>query len=727
MSPTHEGSSGASVASKKGSNSSREVNLNSGRNRAHQGGNAHHGGNTQRRNGKENQANVYSYRMNAKSKAGQEENEAGEAAEAAVAVEAANASGASGASGAAEVKQSKHDDAYDGKFIKKDVCNLGKLNNDKLNMNSNATSSNFKEESSVANADVDAEKVRSMYIKKLNSTQSTMNIEGNNDTYKEEELMQMQMKNGKGNMEDCSYNYKNKKMIKSKHKNNKLEDKMDNQLANEEDGDKEMYNNSFYLSDNMDEELSNGGKNISFIKKIKMCFNYFGPGWIVAIAYLDPGNLCSNLNVGLIRSPDDNVNNNLVKDYTGYHLLWILAYGHVLGFVFQVLSMKLGHVTGLDLASICYKEFDKKYSYLLYICVQIAIWGAHIQAIVGTFVAIHLIFGISVKIAILYTLVEALVYSFLENKSLNLLENVLSLLIGLLALCFIVNVFMTPINYKEVAYSILYPRIPQGKGFDAMALLGSIISAHVFYLHTNLTSKKKAVIFNDRMLKRYNTLGTVESAGSLFLSCVTNCIIVLTFAEVNINAHDRRDAYNLFTAYEVMKKSFGKISMYIWSFGLLSSGNNSSFMCEYASKSVFEGFLNKKVNTFLRVLSFRFFLFSILYLFLLYDKYSIDQLTNFINVIQVLLLPLAIVPLYRFSIHKNVLGKFALTKYSKFFVFVIVISIIIANLMLTVFDFLQKVPNLYSVCFAIFFSLIYLSFMLFLFKMPITKTYCRQR
>ncbi|EUD68361.1 hypothetical protein C922_01381 [Plasmodium inui San Antonio 1] len=704
MSPTHKGYSGASVASKSGSsNSSRHINLNNGSNRPYQSGNAH--------NGRGNRPNVYIYRMNAKSKAWQGENKAEEAAVAA---------------DVAEVELSKHDDEYDGNFLKKDVCNLGKINNEKSNMNSNATSTNFKEEeSNIENVDMDTEQIRSMYIQKLNSTQSTMNMEGNNDTYKEEELMLMQ--NGKSIMEDCNYNYKNKKMIKSKHKNknNMLEDKMDHQLVNEEDGDQEMYNHSFYLSDNM-EELSTDGKNISFIKKIKMCLNYFGPGWIVAIAYLDPGNLCSNLNVGLIRSSDDNVNNNLVKDYTGYRLLWILAYGHVLGFVFQVLSIKLGHVTGLDLASICYKEFDKKYSYLLYICVQIAIWGAHLQAIVGTFVAIHLIFGISVKIAILYTLVEALLYSFLENKSLNLLENVLSLLIGLLALCFIVNVFMTPINYKEVAYSILYPRIPPGKGFDAMALLGSIISAHVFYLHTNLTSKKKAVIFNDRMLKRYNTLGTIESAGSLFLSCVTNCIIVLTFAEVNINPNDKRDAYNLFTAYEVMKKSFGKISMYIWSFGLLSSGNNSSFMCEYASKSVFEGFLNKKVNTFVRVLSFRFFLFSILYLFLLYDKYSIDQLTNFINVIEVLLLPMAIVPLYRFSIHKNVLGKFALTKYSKLFVFVIVISIIIANLMLTVFDFIQKVPNLYFVCFAIVFSFLYLSFMFFLFKMPITKTYCRQ-
>ncbi|ANQ08823.1 Transporter [Plasmodium coatneyi] len=702
MSPSQKSNSGASVGSREGSNNSRGVNLNSGRNRSSQSGNAQYG-----RNG---QANVYSYRMNATSKSWREENEA--------------AAAVGGVTNGGEVNLSTHDNEYDLNFIEKEVCSFSKINNDNSNMNSNATSTNFKEEeSSVLNMDMDPDKARSMYIKRLQSTQSSMHLEGNTDIYKEEEFMEMQ--SGTGKMEDCMYNYKNKRMTKSKHLNNMLEDRMDHQLADEEDGDKEMYNNSFFLSDTMEDELSTDGKKFSFMKKIKMCFNYFGPGWIVAIAYLDPGNLCSNLNVGLIRSPGDS--NNLVKDYTGYHLLWILAYGHILGFIFQVLSMKLGHVTGLDLASICYREFDKKYSYLLYFFVQVAIWGAHIQAIVGTFVAINLIFGISVKVAILYTLVEALVYSFLENKSLNLLENVLSVLIGFLAVCFIFNVFMTPINYKEVVYSILYPRIPEGKGFDAMALLGSIISSHVIYLHTNLTSKKKAVIFNDRMLKRYNTLGTVESAGSLFLSCVTNCIIVLTFAEVNINAHDRKDAYNLFTAYEVMKKSFGKISMYIWSFGLLSSGNNSSFMCEYASKSVFEGFLNKKVNTFLRVLSFRFFLFSILYLFLLYDKYSIDQLTNFINLIQVLLLPLAIVPLYRFSIHKNVLGKFALTKYPKFFVFVIVISIIIANLMLTIFDFLQKVPNMYSVCFAIFFSLLYLSFMVFLFKMPITKSYCRLR
>ncbi|SBS86188.1 transporter, putative [Plasmodium malariae] len=415
-----------------------------------------------------------------------------------------------------------------------------------------------------------------MGIKKLDSTQSTTHIEG---------MAYSSGKDGKitqsGNNNYDIIRGKDKK--KKKKKNNGVLD------LNKEES---FNDNSFYLSDNIveDEELNTSGNKISFIKKLRMCISYFGPGWIVAVAYLDPGNLCSNLNVGLIRSSSNN-NNNLVKDYTGYHLLWILAYGHLLGFIFQVLSMKIGHVTGLDLASICYKEFDKRISRILYFFVQLAIWGAHIQSIVGTFVAIHLIFGVSVKVAIFYTLIEALIYSFLENRSLSLLENVLSFLIGILAFCFIINVFMVPINFKEVAMSIMYPRIPEGKGFDAMALLGSIISAHVFYLHTNLTSKKKAVIFNDRMLKRYNTLGTIESAGSLFLSCVTNCIIVLTFAEVSINVHDRRDEYNLFTAYEVMKKSFGKVSIYIWSFGLLSSGNNSSFMCEYASKSVFEVFI----------------------------------------------------------------------------------------------------------------------------------------
>uniref|UniRef100_A0A8C9LJ79 Uncharacterized protein n=1 Tax=Piliocolobus tephrosceles TaxID=591936 RepID=A0A8C9LJ79_9PRIM len=365
----------------------------------------------------------------------------------------------------------------------------------------------------------------------------------------------------------------------------------------------------------------------------------------------------------------------------------------MLGFLFQVLSMKIGHITGLDLASLCYKEFNKKSAYILYIFVQIAIWGAHIQSILGTLVAINLIFGISVKNAVLYTLFEALIYSILENKSLNLLENVLSLLVGLLSICFMINVFMTPINLKQVLMGILYIRIPEGRYMDTLALLGSVISAHIFYLHTNLTAKKKSVIYNNKMLEKYNILGKIESAGSLFLSCLTNCVIVLTFSEVNINVNDRRDEYNLFNAYEVMKKSFGNISMYIWSFGLLSSGNNSSFMCEYATKSVFEGFLNKKVNTFIRVLSFRFFLFLLLYTFLLYDKYTIDQLTNFINVIQVLFLPLAIVPLYRFSIHQNVLGNLALKGFSKIFVFVIIVTVIISNLFITTFDFLQKVHN----------------------------------
>ncbi|CRG93006.1 transporter, putative [Plasmodium gallinaceum] len=586
------------------------------------------------------------------------------------------------------IKLSNHDNEYDKKTIKKEVYNLNKLKEEKNNNNSN-----YKEkEISLVNVEIDTRNARHIYQQKLNSTQSTMNIEANPPNDNDDELIN----NVNNQME----------ILKKKNKQGVL------------NADEEGFDNSIYISDNLD-DLSTSGKNYTFFQKLKMCFNYFGPGWIVAIAYLDPGNLCSNLNVGLIRSSDKN----LEKDYTGYQLLWIMIYGHLLGFLFQVLSMKLGHVTGLDLASICYKEFNKKISFLLYIFVQIAIWGAHIQAIVGTVVAINLIFGISVKIAIFYTIIEALIYSILENKSVKLLENVLSLLIGLLAVCFFINVFMTSINFKELAISVVYPRIPQGKEIDALALLGSIISAHIFYLHTNLTAKKKAVISTTKKLKRYNILGTIESAGALFLSCLTNCIIVLTFAEVNIRTSDRRDQYNLFTAYEVMKKSFGKVSMYIWSFGLLSSGNNSSFMCEYATKSIFEGFLNKKVNTFFRVLFFRFFLFFVVYLFLLYDKYSIDQLTNFINVIQVLLLPLAIVPLYRFSIHKNVLGDFALKKCFKYIVLVIIIAIIISNLVLTVLDVTQKDTNISSLTLIVVFSIIYFYFILFFFNLPITKIY----
>ncbi|CRH00426.1 transporter, putative [Plasmodium relictum] len=591
-----------------------------------------------------------------------------------------------------KIKLSNHDNDYDRKIIKKEVYNLNKLKEEKNNNNNN-----YKEKDiTLVNTEIDTKNVRQIYQQKLNSTQSTMNIDTNPSNSDSDELID--------NVDSQMEIFKNK---------------------NEQEGvlnvNKEPFDNSLYILDNLD-DVSENGKNFTFYQKLKMCFNYFGPGWIVAIAYLDPGNLCSNLNVGLIRSSD----RNLEKDYTGYHLLWILIYGHLLGFLFQVLSMKLGHVTGLDLASICYKEFDKKISFFLYIFVQIAVWGAHIQAIVGTFVAINLIFGISVKIAIFYTIFEALIYSFLENKSVKLLENVLSLLIGLLAVCFFINVFMTSINFRELVISVVYPRIPKGKEIDALALLGSIISAHIFYLHTNLTAKKKSVISNTKKLKRYNTLGTIESAGALFLSCLTNCIIVLTFAEVNMKSFDRRDQYSLFTAYEVIKKSFGKISMYIWSFGLLSSGNNSSFMCEYATKSIFEGFLNKKVNTFLRVLFFRFFLFFVVYLFLLYDKYSIDQLTNFINVIQVLLLPLAIVPLYRFSIHKNVLGDFRLKKYFKYFVFLVIIAIIISNLVLTTLDVTQKDISIPTITIMVVFSIIYFYFILFIFNLPITKIYCQE-
>ncbi|VTZ69861.1 divalent metal transporter, putative [Plasmodium chabaudi chabaudi] len=547
------------------------------------------------------------------------------------------------------------------------------------------------------------------YIKKLTSNQSTAYCDGKG--YNE---------SAHGSNFDINFRDVIKSNNNKNYKNNINNKHVPDEMLELGDG---SFDSSFYMHNNAEEVDNEEQGALSFMNKLKIYFNYFGPGWIVAIAYLDPGNICGNLNVGLIRDNDFNSANGTLKDYTGYRLLWVLVYGHILGFIFHILSMKLGHITGLDLASLCRKEFSTKFSYFLYVCVQIAIWGAHMQAIIGVFVAINLILGIPVKIAILYTLIEAFAYSFLENKSLDLLEKILSLLIGMLVCCFMFNVFMTPINFQEVTSSIIYPRIPKGKLLDTMGLLGSVISAHIFYLHSNLTSKKKSIIYNDRMVKRYNKLGAIESGGSLLVSCITNCIIVLTFAEVNISGDDIKTDYNLFNAYDVMKKYFGKTSMYIWSFGLLSSGNNASFMCEYASKSVFEGFLNKNVNPFFRVIFSRTILFIMLYAYVSYDKYTIDQLSNFINVVQILLLPLAIIPLYRFSIHKNVLGKFAIKGPFKHLVFVLVISIIVANFLLTLFDFLEYASNSLYVMFILLCSIIYLFFIIYFFNMPITKTY----
>lgn len=608
------------------------------------------------------------------------------------------------------INLSEHDNEYDEKALKKEV-NYLKYSNGRFNQRTKEGKKKIETNSNDNNSTdiniMNPENARLLYQQKINSTQSTMNIDNDQE----------------GNDGSVNVDPLNAKPLKGEkfigHMNYERDRLKENQIEMKEIS---FSKNNYLDMQNIDyvEQFERADSEMNFFQKFKLYFSYFGPGWIVAIAYLDPGNLCSNLNVGLIRS--DEITSG--RDFSGYYLLWIMVYGHLLGFLFQVLSMKIGHITGLDLATLCRKEFDRKFTYFLYILVQIAVWGAHIQAIVGTFVGLNLLFGISIQVTIFYTLFEALIYSFLENKSTKLLENVLSCLIGVLAVCFFINVFMTSIDIKQLVLGIIYPRIPKGKQIDALALLGSIISAHIFYLHTNLTAKKKISVSTTKKIKRYNRLGIIESGGALLLSCMTNCIIVLTFAQVTISPDVKKDQYSLFTAYEVMKKSFGKISLYIWSIGLLSSGNNSSFMCEYATKSVFEGFLNKKVNTFVRVLGFRLFLFFIMYLFMQNGKYSIDQLTNFINVIQVLLLPLAIVPLYKFCLCTNVLGEeFVLKKFSKYGILGIILLIIASNLTLTVID-LSKNASILAYIAIVVFSLTYCAFIFYFFRLPIKANYC---
>ncbi|XP_028896773.2 protein Malvolio isoform X2 [Zeugodacus cucurbitae] len=403
---------------------------------------------------------------------------------------------------------------------------------------------------------------------------------------------------------------------------------------------------------------------------------FTGPGFLMSIAYLDPGNIESDLQSGAAAK---------------YKILWVLLWATVLGLLMQRLAARLGVVTGLHLAEMCYRQYRKLPRVILWIMIEIAIIGSDMQEVIGTAIAIYLLSNKIVPLwgGVLITIIDTFTFLFLDKYGLRKLEFFFGFLITVMAVTFGYEYIVSAPNQAEVMEGMLVPWCKDCNAnvlLQAVGIVGAVIMPHNLYLHSALVKSRDIDRRQPKRVSEANFYFFIEAAVALFVSFIINLFVVAVFAhgmfgktnqdvlDVCVNQTMYDDAKASFTDShnntdlidaDIYKGglflgcTFGAVAMYIWGVGILAAGQSSTMTGTYAGQFSMEGFLNLQWPRWRRVLFTR--LIAIIPTFCLAFFTRMEDLTHLndiLNAVMSLQLPFAAIPTIAFTSCVAIMGEF---------------------------------------------------------------------
>uniref|UniRef100_A0A8C7CP23 Natural resistance-associated macrophage protein 2 n=1 Tax=Oncorhynchus kisutch TaxID=8019 RepID=A0A8C7CP23_ONCKI len=374
---------------------------------------------------------------------------------------------------------------------------------------------------------------------------------------------------------------------------------------------------------------------------------FTGPGFLMSIAYLDPGNIESDLQSGA---------------KAGFKLLWVLLGATIIGLLLQRLAARLGVVTGMHLAEVCNRQYPTVPRIILWLMVELAIIGSDMQEVIGCAIAFNLLSVGRIPLwgGVLITIIDTFVFLFLDKYGLRKLEAFFGFLITIMAVSF---------GY-EVRTSFSLP----GSRFDN--IYRAVIMPHNIYLHSALVKSRSIDRGNKKEVKEANKYYFIESTIALFISFLINVFVVAVFAEAfyektNIEVVDSphtdlfpldnsRLQVDIYKGGVVLGCFFGPVALYIWAIGILAAGQSSTMTGTYSGQFVMEGFLNLRWSRFARVLLTRSIaIFPTLLVAIFQDVQHLTGMNDFLNVLQSMQLPFALIPILTFTSLTSIMNDFA--------------------------------------------------------------------
>lgn len=373
---------------------------------------------------------------------------------------------------------------------------------------------------------------------------------------------------------------------------------------------------------------------------------YAGPGYLVSVGYMDPGNWATDLAGGA---------------KFGYALLSVILLSNLMAILLQSLCVRLGVATGRDLAQACRDYFSPRVSFFLWVLCEIAISACDLAELVGSAIGLQLLFGIPLVWGVCITALDVIMVLFLQGKGFRYIEALVITIIAIIGGCFVAEMIFA----KPDAGGVLLGYVPsleilknQGMLYIAVGILGATVMPHNLYLHSSIVQTRSWEETTDKKWEAIK-FGTIDSTVALSIALFINsAILILSAASFHFSGY--QEVAEIQDAYKLLSPVLGVGSASaIFAFALLASGQNSTLTATLAGQIVMEGFLNFRLRPWLRRLLTRLIaIVPALIVIILFGERSTTNLLVFSQVILSLQLPFAVIPLVMFTSNRNLMGEF---------------------------------------------------------------------
>eukprot|EP01084_Bolivina_argentea_P165064 286856_1 len=435
-----------------------------------------------------------------------------------------------------------------------------------------------------------------------------------------------------------------------------------------------LFTNEFgegFVNIDFDENKSKANKNKQSFSWHRL-WAFTGPGWLMSIAYIDPGNLEADLQSGAV---------------AGYQLIWVLWWSTVLGWFIQTLSARLGVVTGRNLAQMCRSEYNKPLTLLLWIMTELAIIGSDIQEVIGSAIAFQVLFKWPLWIGCAITALDAFMFLLLSKLGIIFLDRIFVSFIFVMAVTFAIEFGIGKPDLLQILKGWGLPVCDENNMEQAVAMIGAVIMPHNLFLHSALIQARNLQRYNINAVKEANYYFTIEGGMSLLVSFFINLFIVSVFAKGFYNTSESRN-FGLHDAGDALGARFGELAKYVWAIGLLAAGQASTMTGTMAGQYAMAGFLELNWTPWKRTLLTRCFALGPSLIVVISAQKYLDKMEEWINVQQSIQLPFALLPLLFFNCNIRVMGKqFVLKKKWQFFFWIITFMLIAINIYLVAIFF----------------------------------------
>ena len=396
---------------------------------------------------------------------------------------------------------------------------------------------------------------------------------------------------------------------------------------------------------------------------------FAGPGYLVAVGYMDPGNWATDLAGG---------------SQFGYTLLSVILISNLMAVLLQGLASKLGIVTGRDLAQACKDHYSKPVSLFLWVICELAIAACDLAEVIGSAIALNLLFHIPIPIGIGLTALDVMIVLYLQNKGFRMLEALVITLVATVGLCFLFEIVLSSPPLAAVMVGFI-PRTEIVSNpamlYVAVGILGATVMPHNLYLHSSIVQtrryeetsagKKEAVKF-----------AFIDSTLALSFALFINAAILIVAAATFHNTGHSGVA-EIQDAYKLLTPLLGAGASTMFALALLASGQNSTLTGTLAGQIVMEGFLNIRLRPWMRRLITRSIaIVPAAVVAIMYGESGTAKLLILSQVILSMQLSFAVFPLVAFTSDKVKMGEFANPQWLRALAYLVAVVIAGLNLWL---------------------------------------------